>query len=75
MPSSRTPVHALIIEDTWTTGARVQSLAYALKVAGASSVAAIALGRHVDPDYPPARQLLNAIADPVFDIARCAADH
>ncbi|GIJ27016.1 hypothetical protein Vqi01_21780 [Micromonospora qiuiae] len=74
LPSSRTPIHALILEDTWTTGARVQSLAYALKVAGAATVATIVLGRHVDPNYAPARRLLDAIAEPVFDTTRCAAE-
>ncbi|MBL6279398.1 hypothetical protein JMF97_24910 [Micromonospora fiedleri] len=74
MPSSRAPIHALILEDTWTTGARVQSLAYALKAAGAATVATIVLGRHVDPNYAPAKRLLDAIADPVFDTNRCAAD-
>ncbi|WP_019870955.1 hypothetical protein [Salinispora oceanensis] len=74
MPTSPAPVHALIFEDTWTTGARTQSLAHALKVAGATTVAAVILGRHVDPNYAPARQLLNAIASPVFDTTRCVAD-
>lgn len=72
--TSRTPIHALILEDTWTTGARAQSLAHALKTAGATTVAAIILGRHVDPSYTPAKRLLTAIADPVFDIGRCAVE-
>ncbi|MFY1586587.1 hypothetical protein ACN267_19030 [Micromonospora sp. WMMD734] len=74
LPQTRLPVHALIIEDTWTTGARVQSLAHALKVAGVTSVAAIVLGRHVDPTYPPAKRLMSAITDPVFDTSRCEAE-
>ncbi|MBO4140210.1 hypothetical protein J5U46_08650 [Micromonospora tulbaghiae] len=74
MPTSLEPVHVLILEDTWTTGARTQSLAHALKVAGATTVAAVVLGRHVDPNYAPARQLLNTIASPVFDTTRCAAE-
>ncbi|WP_410809633.1 hypothetical protein [Micromonospora sp. 067-2] len=74
MPTSRLPVHVLVLEDTWTTGARTQSLAHALKVAGATTVAAVVLGRHVDPTYAPARQLLTAIADPLFDTSRCTAE-
>lgn len=74
MPASHAPVHALIIEDTWTTGARTQSLAHALKVAGATTVVAVVLGRHVDPNFVPAKQLLDAIARPVFDTTRCAAE-
>ncbi|MBC8992020.1 hypothetical protein DLJ60_15495 [Micromonospora chalcea] len=74
LPTSLAPVHALILEDTWTTGARTQSLAHALKVAGAATVAAVILGRHVDPNFAPARQLLSAIASPFFDTTRCAAE-
>ncbi|SCE74860.1 hypothetical protein GA0070618_0624 [Micromonospora echinospora] len=32
------PVRALVLDDTWTTGSRAQSLAYALKQAGAGAV-------------------------------------
>ncbi|WP_027659326.1 hypothetical protein [Salinispora fenicalii] len=74
LPASRAPVHALVLEDTWTTGARTQSLAHALKVAGATTVAVVVLGRHVDPNNVPARQLLNAVASPVFNTTRCAAE-
>lgn len=68
------PVHALILDDTWTTGARAQSLAYALKSAGAATVATVVLGRHVDPDYPPSKRLLSAIATPVFDTVHCSVE-
>jgi hypothetical protein len=37
----------LLLDDTWTTGASVQSAAMALRRAGAHSVAAVVLGRHV----------------------------
>jgi hypothetical protein len=37
----------LLLDDTWTTGASVQSAAVALKRAGARSVAAVVLGRHL----------------------------
>ena len=74
----RTAPHVLLIDDTWTTGGRIQSLAYALKAAGAARVAAIVLGRHVNSDhkqYEPARQLIERIraAEP-FDTTRCAVD-
>ena len=36
----------LLLDDTWTSGASVQSAAVALKRAGARSVAAVVLGRH-----------------------------
>lgn len=61
---------------TWTTGARAQSLAHALKTSGADTVATVALGRHVGvgSDYAPAKRLLAAIASPVFDTTRCIYD-
>ena len=42
----------LLLDDTWTTGASVQSAAMALRRAGARSVAAVVLGRHVAGPWP-----------------------
>jgi hypothetical protein len=39
----------LLIDDTWTTGARAQSAAAAAKLAGAREVAVVVLGRHLNP--------------------------
>jgi phosphoribosylpyrophosphate synthetase len=44
-------VRVLLIDDTLTTGARVQSAASALSRNGASAVAAIVVGRLVYPDW------------------------
>jgi predicted amidophosphoribosyltransferase len=41
----------LLIDDMWTTGASAQSAAAALRGAGASYVAAVAIGRHLNRDY------------------------
>lgn len=41
----------LLIDDTFTTGARVQSAASALQLAGAVVPAAIAIGRVMNPDF------------------------
>lgn len=41
----------LIIDDTWTTGASLQSAAAALKAAGAGTTAALVIGRHVKRDW------------------------
>jgi len=41
----------LLIDDTWTTGATAQSAAAALKRAGARTVAAVAIGRHLKRDW------------------------
>jgi hypothetical protein len=44
----------LLLDDTWTTGASVQSAAMALRGAGASAVAAVVLGRHLARPAGPA---------------------
>lgn len=41
----------LVIDDTFTSGARVQSAASALSLAGARRVTALVLGRVIDPSY------------------------
>jgi hypothetical protein len=41
----------LLIDDTWTTGASVQAAAAALKRGGASRVAAVVIGRHINAGY------------------------
>jgi hypothetical protein len=44
----------LVVDDTWVSGSSAQSVAVALKRAGAVSVAIVVLGRHVDPADPRA---------------------
>jgi hypothetical protein len=41
----------LLVEDTFTTGARTQSAASALRIAGASAVGVVAAGRVIDPSW------------------------
>jgi predicted amidophosphoribosyltransferase len=41
----------LLIDDTWTTGARAQSAAIALHKAGAAKIGVVVLGRHFDRGY------------------------
>lgn len=41
----------LLVDDTWTTGASAQSAAAALLDAGAAAVAAVTVGRHVNPEW------------------------
>jgi predicted amidophosphoribosyltransferase len=43
----------LLVDDTWTTGARLQAAAAALRSAGAHAVAGLVVGRHVDPRRHP----------------------
>ncbi len=62
----------LLLDDTWTTGSRVQSASYALRKAGASKVAAIVLGRHVNPEYDGWKPILQAIRDVPYRQDVCA---
>jgi hypoxanthine-guanine phosphoribosyltransferase len=74
LPDHSQPVRALVIDDTWTTGARAQSVAYALKTAVAKAVAIVVLGRHVNPDHPPSARLLAVAGNKIFDPGVCAAE-
>ncbi len=60
----------LLIDDTWTTGASAQAAAATLKAAGASTVAALVIGRHVNRDWRENDRHLRALARP-FDWSRC----
>lgn len=61
----------LMIDDTWTTGANVQSAATALKEAGAHTVAAVVIGRHLNRGWGQNAHRLQAISGP-FDWTKCA---
>jgi hypothetical protein len=51
----------LLVDDTWVSGGSAQSAAAALKLAGASRVAVVVLGRHLDPGDPRSAGLLRAL--------------
>lgn len=61
----------LLIDDTWTTGATVQSAAAALKTAGAGQVGVIVIGRHIKEEFGDNAQRLKALPRP-FVWERCA---
>jgi hypothetical protein len=61
----------LLIDDTWTTGANLQSAAAALKVAGAGSVAAVVIGRHLNREWGKNDQRIGALKRP-FEWQKCA---
>ena len=61
----------LLIDDTWTTGASAQSAAAALLDAGAGSVGAIVIGRHVNREWHENERRLSELEQP-FDWERCA---
>jgi hypothetical protein len=68
------PPRVLLLEDLWVTGARAQSMAHALKQAGAGTVVTVALGRQINHDHPPSRPLLEAARQTPFNLSRCAID-
>lgn len=61
----------LLIDDTWTRGASVQSAALALKSAGARRVGVVVIGRHVDPFFKNDGERLRALPRP-FRWGTCA---
>jgi hypothetical protein len=62
----------LLIDDTWTSGGSIQSAAVALRRAGARSVAAVVLGRHVNPADRGAGTLARSLVTGSFRLDWCA---
>jgi hypothetical protein len=60
--------NVLLLDDSWVSGASVQSATVALKLAGARRVAAVVLGRHLNPAQPGAV----ALATEPYAPADCA---
>jgi predicted amidophosphoribosyltransferase len=62
----------LLIDDTFTTGARVQSAASALRRGGAAAVVAVPVGRVVWPDWNEnCRRIWQAACELPFSFDRC----
>lgn len=59
LPGAANKKHILLIDDTWTTGASVQSLATSLKLAGAEKVTALVIGRWLRNSWPPAASFMS----------------
>jgi hypothetical protein len=51
----------LVVDDTWVSGGSAQSVAAALKLAGAHRVAVVVLGRHVNPADPRSAAFLEEV--------------
>jgi hypothetical protein len=51
----------LVVDDTWVSGGSAQSVAAALKLAGARRVAVVVLGRHVNPADPRSATFLGSL--------------
>lgn len=65
----------LLVDDTFTSGARVQSAASALQLAGATVVAAVPIGRVINPDYnAESRVLWDRASGQGFDFNVCCLD-
>jgi predicted amidophosphoribosyltransferase len=65
----------LLIDDTFTTGARIHSAASALTLAGGEVVAGVTLGRVVHPDYSDeARELWDRQRAVRFDFSVCCLE-
>jgi hypothetical protein len=66
----------LLVEDVFDSGARLQSAASALQLAGADVVAAVTVTRVVDPERGTAVQDLLARATAAeFDFGECCLEH
>jgi predicted amidophosphoribosyltransferase len=61
----------LLVDDTWTTGANVQSAAGALEKSDTAVVGVVVIGRHIHEDYADNAERLRALPWP-FDWATCA---
>lgn len=62
----------LLIDDTWTTGASVESAAHVLKAAGAGRVGVIVIGRHLNPNYGNNPERLKSLPSFSWDV--CALE-
>lgn len=62
--------HALIVDDTWTSGSKAQSAALAVRAAGAQIVTVLCVSRWCRHDWPDHRALLDASSKP-YDAAIC----
>ncbi len=62
----------LLVDDTFTSGARLQSAASTLQLAGATVVAAVPIGRVIKPEFSPeSAALLTRAQQKAFDFAIC----
>jgi predicted amidophosphoribosyltransferase len=75
-PSPIENARILLLDDLWVTGGHAQSAAHTLRTAGATTIALVAVGRYLRPDWPAgegsscAHRL--AASTTSFDPAECA---
>lgn len=70
-PAAVVGKHVLLIDDTWTTGAHIQSAAVALRASGATAVTAVVLARWLDPGWSPTATFLTTLLGKDYDIFHC----
>lgn len=64
--------HVLVIDDSWVSGARAQSVSSALIAAGAGQVSVLTVARVIDREYGPNQKFINKwLTPPRFDWQRC----
>jgi hypothetical protein len=70
-----TGLSVLLVDNTFTSGARGQSAASALQLAGADVVATVPVGRYIRPDFSPTTQTYWKNARAMrFDFQTCCLD-
>jgi hypothetical protein len=62
--------HVLLVDDTWTTGSKIQSAAVALRDAGAAKVTALCVARWCNYGWPDHKNLLDSCTVP-YDAFVC----
>jgi hypothetical protein len=72
IPGRLAGANVLLLDDTWTSGSSAQSAALALRLAGASRVAVVTLGRHVNLRDRTAESLTAVLAGRCFRQGACA---
>lgn len=63
--------HVLVIDDSWVTGARAQSVAGALVLAGAREVSVLTVARVLRPDWEPNVPVIKLLRTAKFDLNTC----
>lgn len=66
------PEHALLVDDSWVTGAHAQAVACALKSAGVKQVSIFTVARVLDPRWPANEKFIKTrFSGAGFDWVRC----
>jgi adenine/guanine phosphoribosyltransferase-like PRPP-binding protein len=65
----------LLVDDTWTTGGRAQSVAIALREAGAAQVAVVVIGRHFDRAFGTGEAYYERARSLEFTWDRCCLEN